>query len=322
MWEKNIALFKPSYVWPNPAFHFRLYYESDKCRIFIIENIAHNWNWLKEYHQRFRENDFFLVSLGWYFDEYLVSECNYIFEILNLRKDRFYFMYNDYSDKQLFEYYDFNGEIINQNCFLDESLFKIKHVEKIYDALYIARRAIFKRHYLAGSINNLALIAGSNHGVGEVGIPAHTYLNDIPLSPEQVIDKIAESKTGLILSEYEGACYSSSEYLLCGIPVVSTESKGGRSVWYNSYNSIICDANEEAVSSAVAKLCSEKKDPQRIRDMHINLSMHFRGEFIKLTQKILSESSDSTDSAEWFRVNFFHKLLISETPNFNKIFPI
>ena len=51
---------------------------------------------------------------------------------------------------------------------------------------------------------------------------------------------------------YEGANYSSSEYLLCGLPVVSTESSGGRDYWFDDYNSIICKPNEDSV-----KKCDE-----------------------------------------------------------------
>ena len=320
MWEKNIDLFRPSYIWPNPAFHFRLYYESEKCRVFIIENIAHNWIWLKKYRGKFRETDYFFVSLGWYFDNHLVSECDHIFQILGLRKDRFFFMYNDYADKSLFDYYGFEGRIINQNCFLDENLFSIKDNEKIYDAIYTARRASFKRHHLASQVKNLALIAGSNHGGEIVNLPEHVYLNEVQLEPEEVIVKLSESSVGLILSEFEGACYSSSEYLLCGLPVVSTESKGGRNIWYNSYNSIICESNPEAVAQAVSKLKSYQRDPFVIRDMHIRLANYFRSEFIELHQDILKKANDNSSAHDWFRGNFMHKLLVSDTPNFEKLF--
>jgi len=320
MWEKNVDLYKPSYVWPNPAFHFREYYKSNKCRIFIIENIAHNWNWLKDYRHKFRENDHFFVSLGWYFDEHLVKECDHIFEILSLRKDRFHIMFNDFSDKTMFEFYGFQGEVINQNCFLDENLFKIIDAEKVYDAIYTARFAEFKRHYLASKIDNLALIAGHNSALSITQIPPHKYLNDRHLTPEEVNLKLSESKVGIILSAFEGACYSSSEYFLCGLPVVSTSSYGGRSIWYNDYNSITCESNPDAVDEAVKSLIYKNRDPQRIRTSHIHLSNYFRSKFIEYFQKILEESGDSIDVKKYFKENFIHKLLTSEIPNFREIF--
>jgi len=320
MWEKDIELFKPSYVWPNPAFHFRLYYESDKCRTFLIENIAHNWSWLKEYRHRFRENDFFFVQLGWYFDEHLVQECNHIFEILGLRKDRFMFMFPDFSAKTMFEYFGFKGDIVNHNCFLDENLFKVVESEKKYDAIYTARLAPFKRHHLASKVENLALIAGNTSGELIKDLPPHKYINESHLSPEEVILKLSESKVGLLLSEFEGACYSSSEYLLCGLPVVSTRSHGGRDIWYNAYNSIVCDANPDSVAEAVKHLASQKRDPFRIRDMHISLAKELRDNFIQMHQSSLRACGDNSDADDFYKKNFRHKLLTSENPEFSLIF--
>ena len=125
---------------------------------------------------------------------------------------------------------------------------------------------------------------------------------------------------GLILSEFEGACYSSSEYLLCGIPVVSTFSFGGRDIWYNSYNSIICNPTPEAVSDAVKKLSSYNRDPHRIRQMHINLAKTFRANFINMLRQILVITKDKSLAEEIFINNYKHKLLTSETPNFEIIF--
>lgn len=322
MWEKNEDLFKPSYIWPNPAFHFRLYYESEKCRVFLIENIAHNWKWLKEYRIRFRENDYFFVQLGWYFDEHLVQECNHIFEILALRKDRFFFMFPDFPTKTMFEYFGFVGGIVNHNAFLDENLFKIVNSEKKYDAIYTARLSEFKRHYLASKVENLALVAGDTDTELIKNLPTHVYKNDKHLSSEEVIHKLSESKVGLLLSEAEGACYSSSEYLLCGLPVVSTLSYGGRDIWYNSYNSIICDPSPEAIAEAVKRLSSYGRDPQRIRKMHINLAKQLRENFIRMHQIALNQSGDPFEASIYFKEHFKHKLLTSEIPNFEEIFSI
>jgi len=319
--QEQISKFKPSYVWPNPAFHFRHYFNDEKCRIFLIENIAHNWNWLSRYCVKFKKNDYFIVQLGWYFDEHLVSECSKIFNILDLKRERFYFMFPDFAAKTLFEYYGFKGEIINHNCFLDEKLFHVDtSKKKIYEAIYTARRAPFKRHYLASDVKGLALIAGDNSAASIDELPAHIYLNERHLNSNEVIDKLHQSKVGLILSEFEGACYSSSEYLLCGLPVVSTRSHGGRDIWYNSYNSIVCDPTPESVSEAVLFMCSLNRDPHRIRQMHIDLANVFRNNFLNILKCIFSECNISVDETEYWEKNFKHKMLTSETPDFELIF--
>lgn len=312
--------FKPSYVWPNPAFPFKLYYESDKCRIFLIENIVHNWNWLSKYSSKFKSTDYFFVQLGWYFSDWLIQECSTVLEVLGLKKSNFYIMFPDFPTKNLFESYGFTGEIINHNCFLDENKFKIIQSQKFYDAVYVARFSSFKRHFLAEKVNNLALIAGPAWGAEITDIPKHVYLNEKPLDSDQVVEKLSQSKVGLLLSEFEGACYSSSEYLLCGLPVVSTWSHGGRSLWYNDYNSIVCDANPDDIAESVAKLIKLDRNREKIRNMHINLSMQMRFNFIKMHQVVLDICSDNSNAEFYFFNNFKHKLLYSHCPDFDVIF--
>ena len=312
--------FKPSYVWPNAAFHFRLYYRSDKCRIFIIENITHNWVWLSKYADKIRQSDYFFVQLGWYFGDWLTEECSRAINALGLEKSKFRIMFPDYSTKNLFEYYGFQGCLVNHNCFLDENKFKIISVDKVYDAIYVARFSPFKRHMLASNVKNLALVAGDAWGPESKEIPPHVYLNDKQLSSEEVNIKLSQSKVGLLLSEFEGACYSSSEYLLSGLPVVSTWSHGGRSIWYNDYNSITCDANPESVAESVYKLIREGRDRQKIRDMHIAQSKGMRLNFIAMHQQVLRECSDNGDASIYFQNNFIHKMLKSENPDFDEIF--
>ena len=37
------------YTWPNPHFPFKCLLSHEKCRIFILENIPHNYIWLEKY---------------------------------------------------------------------------------------------------------------------------------------------------------------------------------------------------------------------------------------------------------------------------------
>lgn len=325
IFEEDLEKYEPTYVWPNEWFGFRLYYESPNLRVFLLENISHNWNWLKKYSHRFRDTDHFIISLGWHFDEFHVQESDHILTILNLRKDHFHIMFNDFADKALFEKYGFQGDIINQNCFLDENKFNVLSAKEIYSATYTARMVPFKRHYLAAKVPNLALISGPAHGGSgykeEVDVPPHIYRNKIFLTPDQIMVKLAESRVGLILSETEGACYSSSEYLLCGLPVVSTISKGGRSIWYNSSNSIICDSNPESVAEAVKEIASLNLNRFEIRDMHLNQAKYFRGNFIKMHQNLIDQSRDDVDASHYFLENFQNKLFTSISPDFESLFP-
>lgn len=316
-------MYKPSYVWPNEAFPFRVYFESPKLRIFIIENIQHNWLWLKEYHSYFKPTDYFFVYCGWYHSEYFAKEASAIFDELNLKKENFYFMYNQKSEEENFSSKGFYGEIINQNCWLDENLvMKPLNLEKKYDAIYVGRFSAFKRHYLANKVSNLALVAGNNHGNPTAdGIPGHVYLNKVPLKPDEVCEKINQARCGLILSGEEGACFASSEYLLCGIPVVSTPELGGRSAWYDEYNSILCEPDEDSVAEAVQFFIDNPRDPEEIRARHITKANYYRAKFIlKFSELLDRHNVVGIEPVSYFKDNYIHKLRKSYKPDFNKIF--
>ena len=49
----------------------------------------------------------------------------------------------------------------------------------------------------------------------------------------QICEIYAQSRCGLILSSEEGACFAATEYLLCGLPVVTTPSVGGREAFFD-----------------------------------------------------------------------------------------
>lgn len=166
----------------------------------------------------------------------------------------------------------------NHNCFLDERIFTIDSVEKKYDALYNARMVGWKNHYLCKDIKNLALItylydSEANELFEYLKKELHdaTWLNFKGgtfsfLTNEQVTTCINKSYCTLALSEREGAMYASMESLLCGVPVISVKSKGGRDVFFNEGNSIIVGKNLEEVKKAVEFVQSSKFDAQSIRD--------------------------------------------------------
>jgi glycosyltransferase involved in cell wall biosynthesis len=314
--------FKPWYVWPNPAFHFRLWYESPNCRIFLIENITHNWEWLSKCIDRIRPTDYFFVQLGWHFHYYFVQHTAACVEALGLRKDQFRIMFPDIPTMTYFAAEGFQGRLVNHNCFLDYNLIKPLEEDKLYDAIYTARFAPFKRHELASQVSNLALVAGSAWGIENQSIPPHLYLNDAPLDLTGVLQKVCQSRVGLILSEAEGACYSSSEYLLAGIPVVSTPSYGGRDVWYNEMNSIIASPTPQEVAKAVLDLISKRSNSGLIRSLHITQSDIMRKRFIEMHDEICALCGDQRlDTNKYFAQNFSHKLLSSQSPDFESLFP-
>lgn len=298
------------YRWPNPSFPFRLYFEHPNLRIFIIENIMHNWDWLSKVAANITKRDFFYVYCGWYHGEYFAETYTRILNELGLEKKQFYIMFNSEKEKSIFARYGFYGDLINHNCWLDwnSSMKIIDNENKLYDAIYVGRRTAFKRHTLGAKVNNLAIIAGNNHGNNISDIPDCKFLNNTVLTPDEVCKKINQSSCGLILSETEGACFSSSEYLLCGIPVVSTKCNGGRDFWYDEYNSAIVEPDQIEVANAVKHFNNTPVNPEKIRGNHIELSIKQRDRFINHLQSKFNEHGLNISAKDYFNENYFHKL--------------
>ena len=276
---------------------------------------------MSQFGPKIRSTDLFIVFCGWFHGEDFASEADRMLEHLRLPKEHFLFLFNSIDEQVALEGQGFRGHFIPQNSWLDEKVIYPRNVNNRYRAIYVARRSAFKRHMLAEGVEGLALVAGLNHGNPISEIPKCDYINDNRLSTSSVCEKISESTCGLSLSAVEGACFASSEYLLCGKPVVSTPSKGGRDVWYDDYNSIMVPPDSEAIAQAVTQLNINRRDPNRIRDAHILKSRYYRERFVDLlTDLFRSRGVQGVDARDYFERNYFHKMRESIMPEFSKIF--
>src|SRR5690606_24986861 len=104
--------------------------------------------------------------------------------------------------------------------------------------------------------------------------------------------------------EAEGACLASSEYLLCGLPVVSTPSRGGRDIWYDEDNSMICEPSPAAVHRAVRLMIERSNrgelDPQTIREKHIERAQRHRARFLEITTRAFKQVAAIDDPTQVF----------------------
>lgn len=153
--------------------------------------------------------------------------------------------------------------VCNHNATVDRNMFTLtnKMIEhRKYDSIYVARICTQKRHYLAKHLNKIALVTGGQNtfGFDEMYKQVCSNLSDkeflflhknIPST--EVLEMLNDSKVGLCLSANEGAMFASIEYLLCGLPIVSTKSKGGRDVFFTDKNCIIAEDTPESVSKCV-----------------------------------------------------------------------
>ena len=302
---------KPGWAFPNHHL-FMKYYDNDNIKIIHIEGFEHNWNIIPY----LANNIYTFITFPCYFHKWL-----YEFTVNTL-----YTLNNDYNKKNIIFLcpdidcilwaleYGFNAILCNHNCFIDYNIFTITNDIKIYDAVMNCRPELWKRPFLAEKVNNLAYIKGASYGEKSYDFTKLNckYMNEIFIPCTDVVNIYNKSSCGLIFSYSEGACYSSSEYLLCGLPVISTFSKGGRDTWYNKNNSIIVEANEEQVKEAI-ELCIKNINEnifnrEQIRNVHIILSNQMRNNFIEYTQTIFNKHDINIDAKEHWNKMYFHKM--------------
>jgi glycosyltransferase involved in cell wall biosynthesis len=234
----------------------------------------------------------------------------------------FYFLAN--TEEQVLELRkrSLQAEFVNHNALIDERLFfPIASVEKKYDAIYDAQIAPFKRHELAKKIDSLALVCYVHGGLTSAeyvkktrALLSHAYWFNYSgeewrgLNFNEVNLALNQARVGLCLSEREGAMYASIQYLLCGLPIVSTPSRGGRDVFFHEDYVRIVAPEPDAVAEAVRDMASRGFDPKVIRDRTLSLMFQHRERFIALIQGIYDkEGNGKVFKEEWDSI-FFNKL--------------
>jgi glycosyltransferase involved in cell wall biosynthesis len=145
--------------------------------------------------------------------------------------------------------------------FCDLGKFNYEPKEKKYNAVLNCRNSLWKRRYLATNVEKLALIyyPSPRSSVPDNLSFQNAYRANIingsynKLKPDEISAILNESKVGLILSKTEGSPRAVVEYLLCGLPVISTKADCGRWEFLNISNCLIVEDNEESVNQGVKR---------------------------------------------------------------------
>ncbi len=211
----------------------------------------------------------------------------------------------------------YQTELCHQNLFCDESTVRIVPTPKQFDAIYVAQVQPFKRIHLASGIERLRLVAANcpvqPKVLESLGVSGAT-INDRYLDREELAEAISSAHCGLALSAVEGGMLAATEYLLCGVPVVSTPSRGGRDVWFSERNSIICPATIPGVSAAVRDALRRDWDAEQIRDEAIARGREHRQILADIVRRY--EGRPRFDPAamtgHWFRENFIQVYFLKE----------
>lgn len=220
----------------------------------------------------------------------------------------------------------YNSIILNHNCLLDYNRFEIGSEERIYDVVINSRPFYRKRVFLANKIKSLAYIKGydwaNDHRTWSGWRQRNFALLVENVGFEEVTKIYNKSKIGMILSGhtgvhpqegFEGANYSSSEYLLCGLPVISTPSQGGRDEWFTDENSLICKPNEDSVYETylemMEKLNTNEIDREHIRNTQVEKMKVMRKSFVAKTRELFEYHDIKINSKKYFNENYFHKMI-------------
>lgn len=197
----------------------------------------------------------------------------------------------------------------NHNAFVDENLFcppegALPGEAREFDALYDARFARYKRHLLAVKVPRLLLI----HRVDLEAVPAPRFVREIAwilrirwalrgatilnrhrrfllpvrMPRAQVAKANRRARVGLCLSAVEGAMLASIQYLLSGLPVVTTPSQGGREVFFDAENSLTVEPTPDAVAAGVREAIARRADPWAIRARALERIAEHRRRFHEL----------------------------------------
>jgi len=294
----------------NPGYCF---YQDDAIAIFFTEGVSHSYHLFRTVKHH---NPWFLIQLPWYYGEELFRKsADFIQDRFGIDRRRLVILANASEETEAAKNQGMIfSRLIPHNCWLDFNLIKPDaSVRKDFDLVINCRPENWKRPYLAGDVSNLAIIKGANHRPEDYFDLAKLnprYINQDRLSLEGVVGILNRTRCGGIFSEVEGGCYSSSEYLMAGLPVVSTPSKGGRDEWYTDYNSIIVDPDPQSVREAVAELCGKLSEgslkPETIASHHREMSIGFRADFVQLLNELLEGRADGQ---QIFESQYQHKMV-------------
>ncbi|MBM4244671.1 MAG: glycosyltransferase [Deltaproteobacteria bacterium] len=210
----------------------------------------------------------------------------------------------------------------NQGAFVDERVFRpLVDVQRVHDAIHDARLDPFKRHRLAAAVERLALVTYRNDDTDrlyEARIAREfthaTWCNGPPaarrvLGAEEVNRAYAACRVGLCLSAREGSMWASAQYLLAGLPVVSTPSEGGRDELFDAAHVAIVAPEPAAIADAVRALVARDLDPSQIRRRTLERIAPHRARLFDRVQATLAAAGETRSFAEAWPAVLRHRMI-------------
>jgi|688.fasta_scaffold185417_2 glycosyltransferase involved in cell wall biosynthesis len=215
-----------------------------------------------------------LVSFGWLASDFVCKEI--IDGVRSVSaKHKVVFLVNSYEEVSILRRKNIVCMLVNQNQFLNKNEFCIvDNTPKKYNAVYNAGFYEYKRHFLAEKVRDLALLSrgvgnaeilNAVRGVEGVNLLNYNHNNYRWMGSKEINLIYNESRCGLCLSKTEGAMKACMEYLLSGIPVVTTVNKGGRDYFLDGRFTIWVEDDPDSVLHAVSWFSDSSISPEFIR---------------------------------------------------------
>jgi glycosyltransferase involved in cell wall biosynthesis len=135
----------------------------------------------------------------------------------------------------------------------------------------------------------------------------------VMLPPAAVARHLNQARVGLCLSHDEAFMRAGVEYLLCGLPVVSTPTAGGRDFFFDAESALVAAPEPAAVRAAVAELIRRDLRPESIREGALGKIRQERRKFEDFVRAIYAAANQPPrfDHA-WDRL--FTESLFATTP--------
>lgn len=198
----------------------------------------------------------------------------------------------------------------NKTATIPEWIFRpLPGATREFDAIYNAQLRSWKRHELTRAIERCAFVVHRGD-VGKIvaeeeqailrrhgACPGHVFLNQfddqgIPIrfAPAAVNAALNRAFVGLCLSAVEGAMFAGTEYLLAGLPIVTTPSIGGRDVYFDPDYCLTVPPEPAAVAGAVQALKARQIPRDHIRARTLRRVEADRRRFQEFLNRLFAEA--------------------------------
>jgi hypothetical protein len=270
----------------------------------------------------------FLQGLLWSLEPAYVAEklrAQRAAHLARRPQDRFIYLCNDPGELPIAAAAGLDAVFAPHNAFVDERRFSPLPGEPVeFDAVLNAAFHPWKRHALAAEIPRLALIGYFHARPFDIAdpyyrelhaiLPKARFCNETPaggmrsLTSAEINVVLNRARVGLALSEIEGGNYASMEYMLSGLPVVSTPSKGGRDYFFDADYCAVVPPDPRAVRDAAEALAARRIPRDHIRARTIARAERERRQFISFVQSLYDAAGISRSFEQEWSTAFTNKL--------------